>query len=304
MYDDIEFIIAAGGKSTRNYPHSKGLPHKCLMPFGDVRLIDFVLREIIDMGGRHITMVCSTQEVIDGFKEALKTDKAIVEKMRSKNRHKIADAIEETFLPEDIDLKFIIQKVPIGTCQVMALGHKLSPNRHGVLIFPDDIIVSKDRKNSNLKKMVDLFLKNPKQIVVLGVEKEDVSNNAILTNKRLIEKPKVPANHVGIFSPCVFPKELLDFITKENDEIERTGQMPRQLSVGEWVYVDGINSFLDSLEDDSLYPITVYKKDEDDLLLDTGILHLYQQAQLLALLKLSRFKEDNIAYVKKLLDIK
>lgn len=303
MYDNIEFIIAAGGKSTRNYPHSKGLAHKCLMPFGDARLIDFVLKEIIDMGGRHITIVCSNQEVIDGFKEALKTDTEIVEKMRAKNRHKIADAIEETFLPEDIDLKFTIQEKPIGTCQVMALAHRLAPQRHGVLIFPDDIIVSKDKNTSNLKKMVDVFLKNPKQIVVLGIDKEDVSNNAILTGKRLVEKPKVPANHTGIFSPFVFPKELLDFVEKENTQIEITGQMPRNLSVGEWVYVDGINSFLDSLADDSEYPITVYKKAEEDLLLDTGILHLYQQAQLLALLKLSRFKEDNIAYAKKLLGI-
>ena len=46
MYDNIEFVICCGGESTRNFPHSKGIPHKCLMPFGDVRLIDYVLKDI------------------------------------------------------------------------------------------------------------------------------------------------------------------------------------------------------------------------------------------------------------------
>ena len=57
MYDNIEFVVACGGLSTRNFPHSKALAHKSLLPFGDVRLIDHVLGEIIKMGGRHITFV-------------------------------------------------------------------------------------------------------------------------------------------------------------------------------------------------------------------------------------------------------
>ena len=32
MYENIEFVVACAGKSTRNYPHSKGIAHKCLMP--------------------------------------------------------------------------------------------------------------------------------------------------------------------------------------------------------------------------------------------------------------------------------
>ena len=45
MYENIEFVVACAGKSTRNYPHSKGIAHKCLMPFGDIRLIDCVLQD-------------------------------------------------------------------------------------------------------------------------------------------------------------------------------------------------------------------------------------------------------------------
>ena len=74
MYDNIEFVICCGGESTRNFPHSKGIPHKSLMPFGDIRLIDHVLGDIIRIGGRHITIVSCANQVIKMFQRALETD--------------------------------------------------------------------------------------------------------------------------------------------------------------------------------------------------------------------------------------
>ena len=47
MYDTFEFVICCGGESTRNYPQSKGLPHKALLPFGDKRIIDYALKNIV-----------------------------------------------------------------------------------------------------------------------------------------------------------------------------------------------------------------------------------------------------------------
>ena len=84
MYDNIEFVIACGGQSTRNFPHAKGLAHKCLMPFGDIRLIDYVLKEITDIGGRHITFVCSDEDTINTFKKALMKDEKTETKLRNK----------------------------------------------------------------------------------------------------------------------------------------------------------------------------------------------------------------------------
>ena len=207
--NDIEFIIPCGGKSTRNYPHSKSVAHKSLLPFGDGRLIDFVLQDIIRIGGRHITIVCSNQITVDLFREALATDKSIEDKLRVQGRIAIADALAETFLPDDIDLKFVIQDKPIGTAHVLGLAHRVSHNRHGAMIFPDDIIVSADPNNSHLKKMVDSFLLDDCQILLTGVEKENVSNNAIIHNNRLIEKPKVFYNHIAGYSPIIVPKTVL-----------------------------------------------------------------------------------------------
>ncbi len=301
MLNHIEFIIPCGGKSTRNYPHSKSVAHKSLLPFGDGRLIDHVLQDIIRMGGRHITIVCSNQATIELFKEALGTDKSIEDKLRAQGRIAIADALAATFLPEDVDLKFVVQSEPIGTAHVLGLAHRVSPNRHGVMIFPDDIIVSNRADDTHIKRLVEAFLADEKQILLTGVEQENVSNNAILHEGRLIEKPAIAYNHMAGYSPIIVPKAVLDFITKQVDIYEQTGKLPEGLKMNEWVYTDGINQFLDASGEADGYYIKMFPKNEEDILLDTGTLPLYEKAQLRALLRLSRFQEENREIVKALL---
>lgn len=292
MLEQLEFIIACAGKSTRNYPHAKGLPHKCLLPMGDVRLIDWVLQDIISAGGRHVTFVCGDQKTIDALREALSNDAATEEKLRAKGHVRVANALRSTFLPADMDIKYAIQEKPIGTAQVLGLAHRLSPARHGVLIFPDDIIISPDKENSHLKRMCADFLKNENQIVLTGVEKEDVSNNAIIHNNRLIEKPKIAYNKIGGYSPIIMCRACMDFIERETARIEQTGQMPAYLSAGEWIYADGINSFLDSAPENTC-TLKMFLKDTADELWDTGTLPLYEQAQIRALLTHSSGAEEN-----------
>lgn len=303
MYDNIEFIVACGGRSTRNYPHSKAVAHKSLMPFGDVRLIDIVLKDIVDMGAKHITLVCSNEEVIEVFKDALKTDTKTEEKLRNAGRTAIADALRSTFLPDDVDLKFVVQSEPLGTAHVLGLAHRVSPDRHGVLIFPDDIILNTGTGESHLKKLVDEFLKNEKQILLTGVKKDDVSNNSIIQDGRLIEKPKNPTSFIGGYSPMVLPKGVMDLATAKTDEYEKTGVLNASSAIaGEWIYTDLVNEFLDNAEAKGIhYDLRMFLKTDEYMLMDTGTLPLYEQCQLYALLKQSKFKEDNLAYVKKLL---
>ncbi len=298
MYDNIEFVICCGGESTRNFPHSKGIPHKCLMPFGDMRLIDYVLKDVVKMGGRHVTIVCSSEAVITSFKRALETDTRVEEKLRKKGKQDIADALKETFLPSDMDLKFVMQDKPLGTAHVLYCAEKEIKDRHVVIIFPDDIIISKNENNTHLKKLVDEFLKNPKRILLTGLWREDVSNNAILVNNRIIEKPKNPTSHIAGMSPNVLPQELIQYIRTHAQQ-----RMNLALETGkEWLYMDSANDFLDDGgEKDGFIPEMFIKSDED-MMIDTGVLPLYEQAQLFALLKLSRFKEKNRQITKKLLE--
>ncbi len=301
MLDNIEFIIPCGGKSTRNYPHSKGLPHKSLLPFGSMRLIDYVLKEIFDMGGRHITIVCSSQKVIDDFKEALKPCPEIEAKLRASGRTHIADALKATEIPQDADIKYVIQSKPLGTSHVLGLAHRISKNRHAVMYFPDDLYINKDPKNTHLKKLVNAFLKNEKQILITGMYRDDVSNNAIIENGRLIEKPKNPTNHIGGISPMVIPKPVLDYMTEKVEPLEN-GTFKPSLIGNEWVYTDGINGFLDERGEKNPHELRMFLKDDDDAFMDTGTLPLYEHAMLLALLTMSVFKDEHIAFAKALLN--
>lgn len=302
MYDNIEYIVACAGKSTRNYPHSKGIAHKCLLPFGDIRLIDCVLQDIVRMGARHITLVCSDETTIEAIKTALRTDEKTENKLRNAGRDRIADSLRATFLPDDIDLKFVIQAEPLGTAQVLGLAHRASPDRHGVLIFPDDLVDSSKAGITWIKKLSDSFLKDTKQILMTGVEQEDVSNNAILVNRRLIEKPKNPANHVGIYSPMVFPKQCLDAIEAEATEIEKTGKMPTYMTNAEWIYTDVVNEFLNNGGEAEGFRVAIEKLDPTIYYqLDTGTLPLYEKAMLRELMTRSLFSKENRAYVREIL---
>ncbi len=300
MLENIEFIIPCAGKSTRNYPQSKGIAHKSLLPFGSVRLIDHVLKQIFEAGGRYVTLVCSNQETIDNFKEALAPCPDIEAKLREKGRASIADALKSTEIPADARIQYVIQKKPLGTAHVLGLAHRLSKDKHACMIFPDDIYIDKDPKNGHLKKMLDTFLIDEKQILLTGIWQEDVRNNAIIDKGRLIEKPLNPSNNIGGFSPMMIPKPILDYMESKVDGLE-DGTFKPFLVGNEWVYTDGINRFLDMQEGLCSYDLRMFLKDEDDLYMDTGALPLYEHALLHSLLFLSVYKEKHMKYIKDIL---
>lgn len=303
MFENIEFIIPCGGKSTRNYPHAKGIGHKCLLPFGSVRLIDHILQQIFKAGGRNITIVCSSEDIIEHFKQALKPTPEIVELLRQKGHIRIAEALSETAIPDDATIQFVVQKRPLGTAHVLGLAHRLSPDKHAVMIFPDDIYLPKDDNNNQIKKILDAFIKNEKQVLATGIYQEDVSRYGIIDNGRMIEKPQKALNHIACFSPFAIPKEILDFMSSKVDALENGTYQPPRVN-GEWVYTDGINSFLDDGGQDKGFSVRALLKDNEDQYVDMGTLPTYEHGMLLALLTRSKYKDDHIAFARALIEKK
>ncbi len=297
MYDNIEFLICAGGECTRNFPHSKAIAHKCLLPMGDIRMIDHTLQDIIRMGGRHITFVCSNQKVVDDFKHALATDKRVEEKLRAKGKDDIADVLANTFLPDDVDLKFAIQPEPLGTADVIYEAREAIQGRHVMLIFPDDIIVSQDKDNTHFKKITDAFLENEKRVLLTGLWREDVSNNAILVNNRIVEKPKNPTSHIAGMSPNMLPNAVIQYLVAQAPEKLAEARETKK----EWLYMDAVNDFLDNGGEAEGYSVDMFLKSDDDKMLDTGNLMLYEQCLLEMLLKHSVYAEKNRETAQRLL---
>ncbi len=297
MYDNVEFVICCAGICTRSYPHAAAIAHKALLPMGDMRLIDYVLQDIVKAGGRHISIVCSNQKVIDDFKHALFPDPNVVKKLRAKGKTDIADITEKTFLPKDLDLKFFIQKEALGTAHVIYVARKGIQNRHVVLIFPDDILLSKDPEKPLMGRLVDTFLKNPKIAMLTGMYCDDVSSYAIIENNRVVEKPTHPTNHLAGLDPNILPREMIAFLIK---------QAPKRLKQAretgkEWIYIDALNEFLDKGGEQQGFSVKIFEKDPQDELIDTGSLFLYEQAFLRMLLTHSHFKKDHQKLVQKLL---
>lgn len=301
MFEDIEFIIPCGGKSTRNYPQSKGIGHKCLLPFGSVRLIDHILKQIFNAGGRNITIVCSSEEVISVFKNALRPTPEIAAIMRQKGHLRIAEAIEDTALPEDARIQYVVQEKTLGTAHVLGLAHKISHDKHAVMIFPDDIYLPADEQNNQITKLLDAFVKNKKQVLATGIYQEDVSRYSIIDAGRMIEKPQKALNHIACFSPFAIPKEMLDYMSTKIEDLEKGIYKPHTVG-GEWVYTDGINEFLDLGGQDEGFSVKALLKDESDQYVDMGTLPTYEHGMLLSLFTKSKYKDDHVAFARAFLD--
>jgi len=299
MYDNIEFVICAAGECSRNFPHTKGIPHKALLPMGDKRLIDYPLQDIVRIGGRHITFVCSSQKVIDDFKRALATDTITEEKLRTKGRADIADILRSTFLPDDIDLKFVIQKEPLGTAHVLYEARDAIQDRHAVLIFPDDLVLSHNPQCPHMKKLLDTFLKDPKKVLCTAIWREDVRTNAILQDNRLIEKPLNPTSHTAAMSPNVLPNEIIQFLVKQAPAKIKDARASHK----EWFYADVVNDFLDQGGEADGFGIEFYLLDDENQFLDTGNLMLYELCSIQVLLQQSQYAAQNREWAQKLLSI-
>lgn len=289
--NDIEFILPCAGHSTRNYPQSKGLPHKALLPFGSYRLIDHILKDIFNAGGKHITIIVSNEEIIHAFKHAFADDSDVQNKLKARGRDDMAQVLKSVAIPEDADIKYVIQEEALGTAQCIALAHDVAENRHGLMIFPDDIYLSADENNTNLQKLINNFLTNDKRILMQGIKQDDVSNNAILVDGRFIEKPKNPNTNIGGFSPIVIPNEVMGHIHSIMPSFVNEGK--------EWFHVDGMNDFLDNNEKASEYTVEMPVKDDEDLYMDVGDRSLYEKAFLYSLLTISDEKEKHLEELKK-----
>lgn len=288
--NDIEFIIPCAGLSTRNYPQSKGIPHKALLPFGSYRLIDHILKDIIIAGGKHITIVVSNKECEMFFREALACDKHIQEKLIKRDMAKTVDLIKSVAMPDDIEVKYVIQEKAMGTAQCVALAYKPENDRHAVMIYPDNVYLSADKANPHMKKFVVKFLQDTKKALVAGLVREDVSNNCIIQDGRFVEKPKNPTTNVGGVSPIAIPKEICKHMHDKMPSLD--------FGNGEWFYNEEINCFLDNHNENGEFSIDMPVKDEEDGYIEITDREVYEEALLYSLLHNSIDKEKHIEKIK------
>lgn len=295
--DSLEFVILAAGKSTRNYPHSKGIPHKCLMPFGSYKIIDFIMKQIIIAGGKHITIVVPDTASIEYFKQCFAHEPEIEQKFKNKGNMTALSLLENTYIPDDIEIRYQIQEKPNGTGHAVGRVYNeiKDTGRNIVMIWPDDIILSAKGTVPIYKRAVDKYLSlGCKGNLGITRPVDDPSRWGIIDDGYFKEKPKESKSNQAAFGLFIFDKEVCKKLYDASKLIDN-GKTADGMVGGELVFADALNKTID--EDKETHQIYTIPLEETDIYLDCGCIEGYEKALLYTLVTESDFKENNLKFI-------
>ncbi|MDR3208987.1 MAG: NTP transferase domain-containing protein [Rickettsiales bacterium] len=291
--ENLEFVILAAGKSTRNYPQSKGLPHKSLMPFSDHKIIDEIMLRLADAGARHVTLVVSDQSVVRHFEDAFRPEPALEEKFAKAGNAEMLELVRGVRLPDDMDIKYVIQGTPRGTGQAMGLAYAAvrDSGRNLAMVFPDDMIVAENGAEHIYSRAVRQYSENGgRGNLAITREVDDPSRWGVVQDGYLLEKPKQATSRDSVVSLVIFDKSVGQEFYKDALRLER-GEEIDGLVGGELVYMNALNRSIDA--DFATNALQKCKTTENDVYLDCGTVSGYEKSLVYSLTKLSRFKKDN-----------
>ena len=296
---DLEFVILAAGKSTRNYPHSKGIPHKCLMPFGSIKIIDYIVNQIVQAGGKFITVVVPDENSINYFKECFKKEPEIEAKFEKKGKISSLQLLRQVYIPDDVEIRYQIQEKPKGTGHAVGMVYNEIKNtgRRIVMIWPDDIIISKDVPI--YKRVVEKYI-SMNGVGNLGLTRKvaDPSRWGIVDNGYFKEKPKETSSNEAAFGLFIFDKKVLEKLYNAAIKMEK-GEEVDGVVDSELAFADALNKTID--EDPENQKIQTICMDDGDKYFDCGCIEGYEKALIYTLIYQSKFKEENRKFLTEIL---
>ena len=304
--DQLEFVFLGAGKGTRNYPHSKGLPHKTLVPFGSQKIVDHIVQDVIKAGGKHLTIVCSNEEAKKAFEACFEREKDVEEKFEKFGNEEGLALLRGLYLPDDFDLKFVFQRVARGTGHAMGLANQVAEGRHLCVIYPDDIVIADDKaanpkdRQSILKRVVDRYCQMGAGTLFLTREVDDPSRWGIIENGIFKEKPKQSTSRNAFIGVCCLDKKIGQMLENDALKMER-GEPVEGVEPGKELYHHmPINKL--AQEDPEHMAIQIYPLTSTDLYLDCGTLKGYEQALIYTLLKESVYAKEHLKFAKEIID--
>lgn len=186
-------IIPVAGKGTRLLPLTKVTP-KALLPVFDQPVIQFAVDEAVAAGAERLVIVDQSEQ--SAMRAYFENDMNEITALRVKSKHELADAMERSGAPKDLEVVFAIQPEALG------LGHAILCAAEYILdgpvgvILPDDVILG----DPCLAEM-DAAYVSGNMVAAMDVELDDVSSYGIfdisglaslgtpIAAKGMVEKP-------------------------------------------------------------------------------------------------------------------
>ncbi len=299
--NDLEFIILAAGKSTRNYPHSKGIPHKSLIPLGSRKVIDHIIRELISSGAKHITIVCSDEKAKEAFELCFTKEQKIEDKFKKNGNIIGLELLQSLYVPDDVEIKYVIQKEPKGLGHAIGLANKVANGRHLVVRVPDDIVLpnhcspDSELRKPAVRRCIEKYLADGvggNMFITRHVK--DPSRWGIIEDGIFKEKPKESKSDEAFHTLAILDKKVGKHLEEVAEKIDTVGTEEYDLwaKEGKEIHFDKyLNEEVQ--KDPKNMAIRTFPIAKTDTYLDCGTLQGYEEALLYTLLKESVFKERN-----------
>jgi len=197
-------------------------------------VIDYIVREALDSEIFQVIFVLSENKkiILDYFNKNQRLEKLLKENGQKEEKIKILKEIEERF--KSASFYSCIQQIPKGDGDALLKARKFIKKEPFVLMFPDDLFLSKEPM---LLQMGKVFQTSGKPVVALskkpkeklqgyGVAEVEKIANRIFKIKRIVEKP-MPGEEPSdlavcgryILTPDIFSHLLRTPMNKKNELI-------------------------------------------------------------------------------------
>ncbi len=234
-------IIPVAGYGTRRLPITKTI-EKCMLPIGNVPVIDFVVQDCIKAGIKDIYFVIG--EGTHQLKDYYSLDNKLVDYL---NGHNKSDYIPLITPPEGVNFHYIEQNVSNGmygtTVPVWLCKEYIEPDEQVLVIMGDQFFYRKDG-GSNAADLIKEVESSDVKSGLLGVPVPDadipkygiIEKDAQDNYVRIVEKPalKDAPSNLNNASFYLFDAALFDYFDEDM-------KLPH---TGEYMIIDPINKYV------------------------------------------------------------
>jgi len=294
--ENIEFVILAAGKSTRNYPHSKGLPHKSLLPIGSVKIIDKIMKEAIEAGVRHITIVVSDEHAKKAFESCFTREEKIERKFEKSGNSVGLELLQSLYVPEDIEIRYVIQKEPKGLAHAIGLAAAAAPGRAILWRYPDDLVVPRHVKRKPrplVARMLDKYVEEGGRGNMFATRiVDDPARWGVIDNGVFLEKSTTTTSRDASCVAVIVDPSFAALLAEVANRADTGGTAEHKIA-SEGAEIHFANYINDFIAANPEMRIRAFPMNRDDIYLDGGTIQGYEEAVLYSLLHESRFAKRN-----------